>query len=85
MGLFDRISSTLDGLAGDDAERVAAEEIDLALGFADRGDLATAEERLRAVTQKFPRLGRGFARLIWASSWRAWAVSSPRATPCAGR
>jgi tetratricopeptide (TPR) repeat protein/GTP-binding protein EngB required for normal cell division len=63
MGLFDRITSTLDGLAGDDAERLAAEEIDLALGFADRGDLATAEERLRALTQKFPRLGRGFARL----------------------
>src|SRR4051812_31064748 len=63
MGLFDRIAGTLDGLGRDDAERAAGEEIDLAVAFADRGALATAEEQLRAVTEKFPRLARGFARL----------------------
>jgi Tfp pilus assembly protein PilF/GTP-binding protein EngB required for normal cell division len=63
MGLFDRIAGTLDGLGRDDADRAAAEEIDEALAFADRGDLATAEERLRAITEKLPRLARGFARL----------------------
>src|SRR6266700_1563776 len=64
MGLFDRLTSTLDGLGrGDEAERVAGEEIDLALAFADRGDLAEAERRLRAVSEKLPHLARVFASL----------------------
>jgi Flp pilus assembly protein TadD/GTP-binding protein EngB required for normal cell division len=65
MGIFDRIAETLvDGLGRDPSSPATAkEEIELALGFADRGDLATAEERLREISQRFPRLALGFARL----------------------
>jgi len=64
MGIFDRIAGTLDELtrdAGGPAD--AKEEIELAWAFAERGDLATAEERLRDVTARFPKLGPAFARL----------------------
>ena len=62
MGLLDRIAGTLDGLGRDENDR-AAEEIDVAMGLAERGDLAAAEEHLHAVTETYPRLARGFARL----------------------
>ncbi|HET6280510.1 MAG TPA: tetratricopeptide repeat protein, partial [Polyangia bacterium] len=64
MGIFDRIAGTLDELtrdAGGPAD--AKEEIELAWAFAERGDLATAEQRLRDVAARFPNLAPAFARL----------------------
>src|SRR3954452_8810514 len=64
MGIFDRIAGTLDSLARDENGPAAArEEIELAAAFADRGDLAGAEERLREITERFPRVALGFTRL----------------------
>jgi tetratricopeptide (TPR) repeat protein/GTP-binding protein EngB required for normal cell division len=66
MGLLDRIADTLDGLARDAetrAEERAIEEIDGAMGLAERGDLAAAEQRLREISERNPRLARAFKRL----------------------
>jgi len=66
MGLFDRIAGTLEGLGRDtdaEADELANQEIDAAMTVAGAGDLATAEDRLRAVTEARPRLARGFKRL----------------------
>jgi len=59
MGFFDRIAGTLDDLVtGDDesSEARAREEIELARGFAARGDLGEAEARLAAIEGRHPRL-----------------------------
>ena len=66
MGLLDRIAGTLEGLGRDtdaEADERANQEIDAAMTVAGAGDLATAEERLRTVTEVRPRLARGFKRL----------------------
>ncbi len=66
MGLLDRIAGTLEGLGRDadaDADERANQEIDAAMTVAGAGDLATAEDRLRTVTEARPRLARGFKRL----------------------
>jgi tetratricopeptide (TPR) repeat protein len=64
MGIFDRIADSIDGLTRDpDNAAAAREEIELAMGFADRGDLPAAEQRLQEITQRFPRLASGFVRL----------------------
>ncbi len=66
MGLLDRIAGTLEGLGRDadaEADERANQEIDAAMTVAGAGDLATAEERLRTVTEARPRLARGFKRL----------------------
>src|SRR5581483_9412479 len=64
MGIFDRIAGSLDGLGQRaDGPAAAKEEIELAMGFADRGDLQEAEQRLRSITERFPRLPLGFARM----------------------
>lgn len=60
MGFFDRIAGTLDDLVtGDDesSEARAREEVALASGFAERGDLTEAEARLAQVERRHPRLG----------------------------
>jgi Tfp pilus assembly protein PilF/GTP-binding protein EngB required for normal cell division len=58
MGIFDRIAGTVDELVrGDAAEAEARQEIELARGFAERGDVAAAAERLEAVVERLPRLG----------------------------
>ena len=59
MGFFDRIAGTLDDLVtGDDesSEARAREEIELARGFAARGDLGEAEARLAEIERRHPRL-----------------------------
>ncbi len=66
MGLLDRIAGTLEGLGRDaeaEADERANQEIDAAMTVAGAGDLATAEQRLRTVTEARPRLARGFKRL----------------------
>ena len=66
MGLLDRIAGTLEGLGRDadaEADERANQEIADAMTVAGAGDLATAEERLRTVTEARPRLARGFKRL----------------------
>ena len=66
MGLLDRIAGTLEGLGRDaeaEADERANQEIADAMTIAGAGDLATAEERLRTVTEARPRLARGFKRL----------------------
>jgi Tfp pilus assembly protein PilF/GTP-binding protein EngB required for normal cell division len=66
MGLLDRIAGTLEGLGRDadaEADERANQEIDAAMTVAGAGDLATAEERLRTVTEVRPQLARGFKRL----------------------
>jgi hypothetical protein len=68
MGLLDRIAGTLEGLGRDadaEADERANQEIDAAMTVAGAGDLATAEERLRTVTDVRPRLARGFKRLLF--------------------
>ena len=59
MGFFDRIAGTLDDLVtgeDDSSEARAREEIELARGFAARGDLAEAEARLAEIERRHPRL-----------------------------
>src|SRR5438876_11818981 len=66
MGLLDRIAGTLEGLGRDadaEADERANQEIADAMTVAGAGDLATAEARLRTVTEARPRLARGFKRL----------------------
>jgi tetratricopeptide (TPR) repeat protein/GTP-binding protein EngB required for normal cell division len=66
MGLLDRIAGTLEGLGRDadaEADERANQEIDAAMTVAGAGDLVTAEQRLRTVTEVRPRLARGFKRL----------------------
>jgi tetratricopeptide (TPR) repeat protein len=62
MGILDRIAGTLEGLSGDAAE-AAREEVALAMGFADRGDLPEAEARLQEIATRFPKLAPAFLRL----------------------
>ncbi|HVU49511.1 MAG TPA: tetratricopeptide repeat protein, partial [Polyangia bacterium] len=69
MGIIDRIAGTLDELAGD-GDAGAREEIALAAGLIDRGDLADAEARLRAVATRFPKLGPAFFHLGRARALR---------------
>jgi tetratricopeptide (TPR) repeat protein/GTP-binding protein EngB required for normal cell division len=64
MGIFDRIAGTLEELTRETSGPAEAkEEVALALAFADRGDLETAQQRLQDLTLRFPRLALGFATL----------------------
>ncbi|HVR61952.1 MAG TPA: tetratricopeptide repeat protein, partial [Polyangia bacterium] len=64
MGIFDRIAGTFDELARDAVTPAdAREEIALSLAFAERGDLALADERLRDLVARFPKLATAHAAL----------------------
>src|SRR5262245_40421842 len=53
MGLFDRLAATL-GI--ETLPEEARDQIAVALGVADRGELAAAEERIAMLTQTHPRV-----------------------------
>ncbi|HXI60854.1 MAG TPA: dynamin family protein [Polyangia bacterium] len=64
MGFFDRIAGTIDELTRDAVTPTdVKEELALAAAYADRGDLAIAEERLRALAERFPKVGAVHAQL----------------------
>ncbi|MEA2698399.1 MAG: hypothetical protein QOI66_2670 [Myxococcales bacterium] len=64
MGFFDRIAGTIDELTRDAVTPTdVKEELALAAAYADRGDLAIAEERLRELAERFPKVGAVHAQL----------------------